>query len=156
MLPERPYDHFHSWSIVSCTTENAQTSRGWEENISHSRAPSSGRREAGPRPLGIWMVCFKSCNFGRNLLRGFPKYIPDNRILSSDAFETCWVNICGKHSFILGYHKPYLCQGTLGISEGRRGVSHLNLIKQTFYLQILPNFSESTGISYNNVAELLI
>lgn len=115
MLPERPYDHFHSWSIVSCTTENAQTSRGWEENISHSRAPSSGRREAGPRPLGIWMVCFKSCNFGRNLLQGFPKHIPDNRILSSDAFETCWVNICGKHSFILGYHEPYLCQGTLGI-----------------------------------------
>lgn len=27
MLPERPYAHFHSWSIVSCTTGNAHTSR---------------------------------------------------------------------------------------------------------------------------------
>lgn len=73
-----------------------------------------------------------------------------NRILSSNIFKTCWV----KHWKIRFYYRishSLEYAHTLGNSKGGCGISHMYLIKETLYLWMPLNSSQSTGVSQNNV-----
>lgn len=71
-----------------------------------------------------------------------------NRILSSNTFKTCWVKHWKTHLYDRVISCPRISSHTVEISK-RMCITHMYLIKETLYLWMPLNSSQSTGGSVN-------